>query len=82
MNVLVGPLCRLIDLAPLLGTGVPAAGVLRRFLLKTVHDDAAKLLDSLGLRFLDPGRTAVGPVVRSPVMGAVYLVNGEGQIFV
>ena len=82
MDVLVRPLRRLIYLSPLLSTGVPAPRVLRRLLLEAVHDDAAKFLNPLGFRFLDPGRAAVGTMMRSPVVGAVHFVDGESQIFI
>ena len=46
------------------------------------YQDLPQLFDPLWLRLLHPGRTAVGPVVRPPVVGAVYFVDGLQQILV
>jgi len=82
MNILVRPLGRLADRAPLPGAGVPPLGHMGLLLLETVDDDLPQLHDALLLRLLHPCGAGVRTVVRTPVVGAVHLVDGKQQVVI
>lgn len=82
VDVLVRPLGRLTDRAPLPGAGVPPLGHMRFLLLETGDDDLPQLHDALLLRFLHPCSDGVRTVVCAPVVGAVHLVDGKQQVVI
>ena len=82
VNVLVGPLDRLADYAPLPGTRVPALGYVRRLLLEAVKENLSQILYAFGLGLLHPSCASVRAVVRFPMVGTVYLVNRKAEVFI
>lgn len=82
MHILVGPLGRFADGAPLPGAGIPALRDMGRFRLKAFDEHVAQVFHPLRLGFFHPRRAGVGAMSSAPVMGAVYLINGKQQIIV
>ena len=82
MDILVGPLGRFADGAPLPGVRVPPLADMGRFRFKTADEYSPQVFHPLRLGLLHPRRTGVGLVASIPVVGAVDFINGKQQIII
>lgn len=82
MHILVRPLRRFADGAPLPGAGIPALGDMGRFRLKAFDEHTAQVFHPLRFGFFHPRRAGVGAVALAPMVGAVDFINGKQQIIV
>ena len=82
MHILVGPLGRFADGAPLPGAGIPALGDMGRFRLKAFDEHTAQVFHPLRFGFFHPRRAGVGAVALAPMVGAVDFINGKQQIII
>ena len=82
VNILVGPLGRFADGAPLPGVRVPPLADMGRFRLKALDEHTAQVFHPLRFGFLHPRRAGVGAVALAPMVGAVDFINGKQQIIV
>lgn len=82
MHILVRPLRRFADGAPLPGAGIPALGDMGRFRLKAFDEHTAQVFHPLRFGFFHPRRAGVGAVDLAPMVGAVDFINGKQQIIV
>lgn len=76
MHILVRPLRRFADGAPLPGAGIPALRHMGRFRLKAADEYSPQVFHPLRLGLFYPRRTGVGLVASIPVVGAVHFVDG------
>lgn len=76
VDVLVGPLGRFADGAPLPGVRIPPLADMRLFRLKTADEYSPQVFHPLRLGLFHPRRTGVGLVASIPVVGAVHFVDG------
>ena len=82
MHILVRPLRRFADGAPLPGAGIPALGDMGRFRLKALDEHTAQVFHPLRFGFLHPRRAGVGAVALAPMVGAVDFIDGAQQIII
>ena len=82
MDVLVGPLGRFADGAPLPGVRIPPLADMGIFGFKALHQHPPQVFYPLRLGLLHPRRTGVGLVASLPVVGAVHFVDGKQQIII
>lgn len=76
VDILVGPLGRFADGAPLPGVRVPPLADMRLFRLKAADEYSPQVFHPLRLGLFHPRRTGVGLVASIPVVGAVHFVDG------
>ncbi len=82
MDVLVGPLGRFADGAPLPGVRVPPLADMGLFRFKTLDEHTAQVFHPLRFGFFHPRRAGVGAVALAPMVGAVDFINGKQQIII
>lgn len=76
VDILVGPLGRFADGAPLPGVRVPPLADMGLFRLKAADEYSPQVFHPLSLGLFHPRRTGVGLVASIPVVGAVHFVDG------
>jgi len=82
VNILVGPLGRFADGAPLPGVRVPPLADMGLFRFKTADEYSPQVFHPLRLGLFHPRRTGVGLVASIPAVGAVHFVDGKQQIII
>ena len=82
MDVLVGPLGRFADGAPLPGVRVPPLADMGLFRLKAADEYSPQVFHPLRLGLFHPRRAGVGAVALAPMVGSVDFVDGKQQIIV
>lgn len=82
VNILVGPLGRFADGAPLPGVRVPPLADMGLFRFKTADEYSPQVFHPLRFGFFHPRRAGVGAVALAPMVGAVDFIDGEQQIIV
>lgn len=76
VDILVGPLGRFADGAPLPGVRVPPLADMGLFRFKAADEYSPQVFHPLSLGLFHPRRTGVGLVASIPVVGAVHFVDG------